>query len=593
MAPEPRWTHRFTAPQVGFPAWSVDSPDLLAVCSSESGSWQAWSHDLTTGRRRRVTDEPVGVEEVHVAPDGRFVWWHDPTGDEEGHWLAAAADGGEPTSLVPDVPDGWSMGLAIVGDVVAVGLATDEDYRIYRAAGGEPARELWRTDAVAGVGCEWPEGRGGLSADASLLCVRHGEHGDILNPALRVFDVRTGESVGDLRDPGRRVEAAAWSPVPGDRRLAVVHERDRVERPAIWDLTTGERHDLDVDLPGAVFPVDWWPDGSALLARHEHEGIDRLVRIDVETGATELVADPGGEIEDAAVRPDGAVWLEASDSVHPPRVLTADGREVLSSPGEAAPAGRRYRTMWFSNPAGERIQAFIVTPEGDGPFPTVMSVHGGPEWHERDRFDAETQAFVDEGFAVALVNYRGSTGYGIDFRRALQGNIGFPESEDVVACLDRLVGDGIADPGRVFFSGWSWGGYLACLNAGLNSDRWRAVFAGIPTGDYVAAHKASAPPIRAWDTAVMGGTPDELPELYRERDPMTYVGRVAAPVLVIAGENDSRCPMEGVTPWVDALRARGIEVELQTYPAGHHENKTAGQVRHMATILSFFGRHLA
>jgi dipeptidyl aminopeptidase/acylaminoacyl peptidase len=220
-----------------------------------------------------------------------------------------------------------------------------------------------------------------------------------------------------------------------------------------------------------------------------------------------------------------------------------------------------------------------------------MSVHGGPEWHERDRFDPETQAFVDEGYAVALVNYRGSTGYGIPFREAIHGNIGFPESEDIVACLDRLVADGVADPAQAFIAGWSWGGYLACLNAGLNPDRWCSVFAGIPTGDYVAAHYASAPHIQAWDDAVMGGSPEERPELYRERDPMTYVDRVTAPVLVIAGEHDSRCPMEGVKPWVDRLLERGIEVELVTYPAGHHENEIGEQVRQMATILAFFDRH--
>ena len=85
-------------------------------------------------------------------------------------------------------------------------------------------------------------------------------------------------------------------------------------------------------------------------------------------------------------------------------------------------------------------------PEGDGPFPTVMSVHGGPEWHEGDRFDAEVLAFVDAGYAVALVNYRGSTGYGVGFREALIGNPCLPESEDVNACLDRLIADGVADP---------------------------------------------------------------------------------------------------------------------------------------------------
>ena len=111
-----------------------------------------------------------------------------------------------------------------------------------------------------------------------------------------------------------------------------------------------------------------------------------------------------------------------------------------------------------------------------------MSVHGGPEWHQRDAYDAESLALVDEGYAVALVNYRGSTGYGIPLRETLTRNIGFPESEDVVACLDALVDDEVADPDHAFFVGWSWGGYLACLNAGINPGRWRALVAGIPTG---------------------------------------------------------------------------------------------------------------
>jgi dipeptidyl aminopeptidase/acylaminoacyl peptidase len=249
------------------------------------------------------------------------------------------------------------------------------------------------------------------------------------------------------------------------------------------------------------------------------------------------------------------------------------------------------RDFWFGDPAGQRIHAFLTTPRGDGPFPTVMSVHGGPEWHERDHFDAETQAFVDAGFAVALVNYRGSTGYGIAFRESLIGNPGFPESEDVNACLDVLIEQGITDPQRVYWCGWSWGGCLACLNAGLHPDRWRAIFAGIPAGDFVAAHWASSPALRAWDVAMYGGSPDEVPDAYRERDPMSYVDRVTAPVLVIAGENDSRCPIEGVTPWVDAARANGVDVRLHLYGTGHHANAVADRVRHMEMILDFFAEH--
>jgi dipeptidyl aminopeptidase/acylaminoacyl peptidase len=240
-------------------------------------------------------------------------------------------------------------------------------------------------------------------------------------------------------------------------------------------------------------------------------------------------------------------------------------------------------------PAGP-VQAFVVTPEGDGPWPTVLSVHGGPEWHERDRYEAETLALVEAGYAVVLPNYRGSTGYGVAFRRALIGNPWFPELEDVLACLDDAVAGGVADPARVAFAGWSWGGCLACLAAGRHPERFAAVFAGIPSGDFVAAHHACMPELRAYDLALYGGSPDELPELWAERNPMTYVDRVRAPVLVIAGEEDPRCPPEGIAPWVEALRTRGVPVETHFYPEGHHANRTDRQVEHMRMILDFFAR---
>ncbi len=89
----------------------------------------------------------------------------------------------------------------------------------------------------------------------------------------------------------------------------------------------------------------------------------------------------------------------------------------------------------------------------------------------------------------------------------------------------------------------------------------------------------------------MGGHPDEAPELYRERDPMTYVDHVRAPVLIIAGEHDSRCPLVSATNWRDAVVAAGGTVELSTYASGHHANASAEQVRHMRLILDFLHRH--
>jgi len=592
MADAPPWHRRFTVPRIDRVDWSSAAPDRVGVVSNESGSSQAWAWDLTTGARRQVSRGGVGAEEVHLTPDGEgVVWWLDPNGDERGRWMVTPFDGGEARPLF-GVSDGWAMGLSMVPDAAAFGLADEETYAVFVRHGDGAPRAVYRHASPAGVGSEWPTGPGGLSADGALLAMRHAEEGDIARPAVRILDAYTGEAVGEVVDEGLRTEPVGWSPVPGDQRLVLIRELDDVERPWLWNLTSGGLEELPVGLPGAVFLEDWYPDGSAVLLRHSHEARDQLVRLELATAAVTELTPLGGTISNARIRPGGEVWFRIERGTHAPRISDLAGGEVLSLGLEGPPAGRPFESVWFENPRGDRIQGWLIRPEGEGPFPTVVSVHGGPEYHNTDAFDPRRQAFVDHGYAVLLVNYRGSTGYGTAFRQSLRGNIGFPESEDIVAGLDHLVAGGVTDPDRVAIEGWSWGGYLATLNAGRHPDRWKAVIAGIPVGDYVAAHYECAPALRAWDLATLGGSPMDLPDLYAERNPMTYVADVRAPVLMIAGEHDSRCPLGQVMVYAHALRARGREVDVHLYPGGHHANEVDEQIAHVELMLDFLRRHL-
>lgn len=592
MPETPLWHRRFTAPRIAQVTWSTAEPDRLGVVSNESGASQAWSWDLSTGERRQASQGGVGAEEVHVTPDGaQIVWWLDPTGDEQGRWMATPFEGGEAAPKF-DVPDGWAMGLSMVQDAAALGIGDAEAYTIYVQHGEAPPRAIYRHSQPAGVGAEWPNGSGGLSADASLLAIRHSEKSDIERPAVRVLDARTGDAVGEVFDESCSVYPVGWSPVPGDQRLVLIREVDDLERPWLWDLSSGALEELDVDLPGAVFLEAWYPDGSALLLRRSHEACDQLARFDLEVSAVTELTPLEGTISNARVRPDGGVWFRLERGTHAAQLRDLDGREVVSLGGDPAPGGRPFEPIWFTNPHGDRIQGWVIRPEGEGPFPTVVSVHGGPAYHNTDAFDPRRQAFVDHGYAVLLVNYRGSTGYGTRFRQALRANIGFPESEDIVAGLDHLIATGVTDPARVAIEGWSWGGYLATLNAGRHPERWKAVIAGIPVGDYVAAHYECAPALRAWDIATLGGSPMDLPELYAERNPMTYIDDVRAPVLMIAGDHDSRCPLGQVMVYAHALKARGREVDVHLYRGGHHANEVAEQIAHAELMLDFLGRHL-
>jgi len=599
VSPEriPAWERRFRAPTVSLPTWSRAAPDRLVYATNEGGVWQVHAWDLASGARWRVTDDPIGVPDGAPTADGRgVVWFHDETGDEFGRHLVAPFEGGRGVTLFPGVPEGWPSGLALGRSVSAVGLGLEDgSFAVWLVPPDGPPRELVRHHELLEVGGAWRGGSalGGLSADERLLCVAHAEHGDSLHPALRVYDVASGEAVGELWDgPGLGLSAWAWSPVPGDARLAVVHEREDLERPAIWDLSTGERVDLALDLSGPVDRVlDWWPDGSALLLCHSHEGRDRLFRFEIASGRLAAVDHPEGTVTDARVRPDGEVWFRMSSGRSAPRVGSSRGRDVLAPEGERAPDGRPYRPWAFAGPGG-RVHGFVVTPEGPGPFPTVLEIHGGPHWHWADAFSPLVQAWVDHGFAVALVNYRGSTGYGRAWRDAIVGNPGLTELDDLMAGVDDLVARGVADPERLVCSGESWGGYLTLLALSLHPERWACGVAGVPVGDYVAAYEDEAPALQAMDRGLFGGGPEEVPDAYRERSPITYVDRVKAPVLVLAGENDSRCPIRQIDRYVEALRARDGEVEVYRYTTGHSSFLVDERVRQMRARLDFVLRHV-
>jgi len=208
------WERRFRAPTISSVTWADARPDRLGVVSNEGGRSDAWAWDLGTGERRVVSTAGVGAEEVHLLPDGSgLVWWLDEVGDERGRWLISPWESGPPRPLLADLTDGWMMGLSLTPGLVAVGLSTDEDYRIAIGEPGGSARVVYRHERPAGVGREYPQGGGGLSPDGAALCLRHAEHGDILHPALRVVDLSTGVTLGEQEDPG------AW--ITPDRKSVV------------------------------------------------------------------------------------------------------------------------------------------------------------------------------------------------------------------------------------------------------------------------------------------------------------------------------------------------------------------------------------
>ncbi|MEE1844143.1 prolyl oligopeptidase family serine peptidase [Streptomyces sp. NPDC007076] len=598
-ASAPKWEQRFRAPRVSLPDWAEDAPDRALFVSNATGTYELYAWDRATGEQRQVTDRPNGTTDGVLTPDGESVWWFDDTdGDEFGVWMRqpfhGAGDGG-PDAVVdepatPGLAPSYPAGLAIGRDGTAVvGRSTDEEgTTIHVVRPGAVPVEIYRHRESAGVG--------DLSHDGTLIALEHTEHGDAMHSALRV--VRPdGTTVAELDDTegGTKelgLSVLGFAPVAGDTRLLVGHQRRGRWEPMIWDPTTGEETDLAIDLPGDVV-AEWYPDASALLIAHGFEARSDLWRYEPGAGAPVRVETPAGSVSGATARPDGTVEYLWSSAAQPPVIRSTSGAVVLDPPGPKAPASVPVEDAWVDGPGG-RVHALVQRPAApaEGPFPTVFEIHGGPTWHDSDAFASGPAAWVDHGYAVVRVNYRGSTGYGRAWTDALKHRVGLIELEDIAAVREWAVKSGLADPERLVLAGGSWGGYLTLLGLGVQPDDWALGLAAVPVADYVTAYHDEMEDLKAMDRTLLGGTPEEVPERFEASSPLTYVDAVRAPVYISAGVNDPRCPIRQVENYVDRLKDRAAVHEVYRYDAGHGSLVVEERIKQVRLELDFARRHL-
>jgi dipeptidyl aminopeptidase/acylaminoacyl peptidase len=578
-----RWQARFRAPRVSLPEWAEHAPHRNLYSSDVSGVVEQYAWDRETDEHRQVTDRPNGTLIGTLSPDGETIWWFaDSDGDEFGVWRTQPFTGGPDKVAVPEVGPAYPAGLEVGGTLVAIGRSTDDGSELWLApADGEP-RVIYRHADPASVDA--------LTRDDELLVISHSEHGDPRYPALRVLRTADDTVVADKWDgEGRGLHALEFGPLPGDRRLLVGHERRGREELLVWDLADGSETEIVLDLPGDV-TAGFYPDGSALLVGHDHAARSEIYRYDLATGALEKLDTPRGVVRGATARPDGTVELAWSSSALPPVIRRADGPVVLSVSEEEPPAAYPVEDRWVPGPGGD-VHALLVRPDGPGgrggPFATAFLVHGGPEAADDDSYRARRAAYVDAGYAVVHVNYRGSTGYGSAWRDALTGRPGLTELEDVGAVYDALVAEGVVDPRRALLSGGSWGGFLTLLGLGTQPERWAAGIAEVPVADYLAAYEDEMEGLRAYDRALFGGSPEEKHDVYVRSSPITYVDAVAAPVLLVAGANDPRCPIRQIENYLTALTEQGKEHEVYRFDAGHGSLVIEETIRQVEVALAF------
>lgn len=336
------------------------------------------------------------------------------------------------------------------------------------------------------------------------------------------------------------------------------------------------------------------------------DGLDKtLYRLDPATRAFERVAGYTGAAYGLTASDDGSVIAVVRSTAYAPRDVHAGPPDALVRISDTRPElrdfawGAQERVSWRASD-GLQIEGVLNLPPGrtraDGPFPLVVIIHGGPYGRWPDELMVAWyswgQWLAQAGFAVLHPNPRGSSGRGRAFADLVAGAVGRGEWTDLLAGIDHLIADGVADPDRLGITGWSHGGFMAAW-AVTQTDRFRAALMAAGVVDWAmevgAGENGRAEGIYGGSFGWEGPGPHPHDQL----SPISYAANVRTPILIMNGENDTNVPVGQALYFHRALSELGAEHELVIHPReGHRYVERGHQIDVLERVRSWFTRWL-
>jgi dipeptidyl aminopeptidase/acylaminoacyl peptidase len=241
------------------------------------------------------------------------------------------------------------------------------------------------------------------------------------------------------------------------------------------------------------------------------------------------------------------------------------------------------------------ISAFVYTPFNlprHGQHPAIVYVHGGPTAQTMNTFNRFAQYMVNQGYLVIAPNYRGSTGYGKEFQQANLFDMGGGDLQDVLGAADWMKQTGYVDPKKLILMGGSYGGYMTMMGVTKAPEVWAAGIPIVPFVNWFTEIEHEDPVLQQSDLATMGDLVKNK-ALYEDRSPINFVDRIKAPLYLLAGGNDPRCPKEEAQQVVAAVKKRGGVVEYKVYEnEGHGFAKVENQIDAYQRIADFLKAHV-
>ena len=584
------------------PRWSPDGT-RLAFVAAEGGAPQLFVRWMAGGTNARITGLPDSPDTIAWSPDGRRIAYSMFVPDE-GMRLGSA----------PPKPEGakWADPLEVINAVTyrfdGAGYFKPGYTQIFwvPADGGAPTQLTFGATSAGGGQIAWtPDSRSVLfSANMSQNWERELNESEIFRVGVNggtpvALTSRKGPDGAPAVSPDGRL--IAYIGIDDDGRAA------RDLKLSVMNIDGSGKRVLTANLDRSVGSPTWSADSRSIYVLYDEHGSNRVARVgldgsvrDVVSGLTGSGLDrpySGGEF---SVSRGGAVAVTAGDHLHPSDVAIASANglrrlthlnEQLQAKVMAQPQKLAVTSSFDKRP----IDAWMITPPDFDPakrYPLILEIHGGPQAAYGPAFSTDDQLYAAAGYVVVYSNPRGSTSYGQEFIDQIEKNYPSHDYDDLMSAVDAAIATGHVDPDNLFVTGGSGGGVLTAWIVG-KTDRFRAAATQKPvielasfalTTDFAAGFSPGWRKERPW----------EDPQGYWKYSPLSLVGNVKTPTLVVVGSEDYRTPVSQAEQYYTALQIRGVPTALVKIPGASHggiASRPSQAAAKASAILAWFDRY--
>ncbi len=417
---------------------------------------------------------------------------------------------------------------------------------------------------------------------------------------FHLIDLASGQDMELLNYGPARKTYARWL---DDTRIVFTADTDTYTRLGLYDLTARASRWLIDDPARALESFFITPDGDLVVTEIQHASRQPFL-LHPETSVEAPFPPVNGNLIPLGRAADG-YWTAIHYAANqPPDLVRFDfegggsdlhsltrlwQRTALTS-ASLAPA----ESLTWAAPDGLQIQGWLYRAQPN-PRRAILYIHGGPTSHSENNLNPQIQYFVSQGFNVLDVNYRGSTGFGLEYRECIKADgWGGREQEDIAAAARTLIEMDLAEPGRVGVTGTSYGGYSSWCQ--ITRTPPAVIAAAVPIcgmTDLVIDHDTTRPDLRPYSVEMMGGAPTDIPEKYAQRSPINYVQDIQGALLIVQGGQDPNVTPENMRVVVQRLTQHDIPYELEVFDdEGHGIIRPANRARLFRRMADFFARAL-